>query len=81
MAPSVIDTFTTSVPCANFLRAVVELLLAVFAVVAWMQMKQLHVNWSQGWNKARSAKECKKVVSVETEKRNVKSGFAAGTSP
>jgi hypothetical protein len=80
-APSVIDTYITSVPCTKIFRAVVELMLAVFAVVAWMQMKQLHVNWAQGWNKARIAKECKtKVAPVETEKRDVKPGFAAGTS-
>lgn len=34
-------------------RACFELLVAVFAVVAWMQLKQLHVNWAQGWQKAK----------------------------
>lgn len=81
MAPSVIDSFTTSVPCAKIFRAIVELLLAVFAVVAWMQIKQLHMNWAQGWNKAKMSKESKGVASLETEKRTVKSGFAAGSSP
>jgi hypothetical protein len=81
--PSVIDTFASTVPCSKLLRAVVELLVAVFAVVAWMQIKQLHQNWAQGWNKTRIAREYKTKVSVsqcEGEKKYVKAAYAAGTS-
>jgi hypothetical protein len=79
--PSVIDTFTIPVPCTKIFRAIVEMLLAVFAVIAWMQIKQLHQNWAQGWNKARVARETKeKVVSGEGEKIQLKPGFAAGSS-
>jgi len=79
--PSVIDTFTTSVPCTKIFRAVLELLLAVFAVVAWMQIKQLHQNWAQGWNKAKLAREYQsKVVAVDGKKPYVNRGYAAGTS-
>jgi hypothetical protein len=63
------------------MRAIVELMLAVFAVVVWMQVKQLHQNWAQGWNKARMAKNFSpKVAPVVAEKAVVKPGYAAGTS-
>jgi len=80
--PSVIDSFTSftsSVPCAKMLRAIIELFCAVFAVVAWMQMKQIHQNWSSGWNKARIAREYKKEP-VKGEKSYVNPGYAAGSS-
>jgi len=57
-------------------RACFEMLMAVFAVVAWMQLKQLHVNWAQGWQKAKGKGNSKaKVVVAESEP------CAAGTSP
>lgn len=79
--PPFIDNFELSqVRCTKMIRAVVELLLAVFAVVAWMQIKQLHTNWAQGWNKARKAREYEAKASTAGEKCSVKPGFAAGSS-
>jgi hypothetical protein len=55
-------------------RAVIEMLIAVFAVVVWMQLKQLHVNWAQGWKKAKGIpKVCATKESGEP--------CAAGTTP
>jgi len=39
------------------LRAATEMLVAVVAVVVWMQMKQVHTEWMKGWHLAKVFKK------------------------
>jgi|Dee2metaT_20_FD_contig_51_2456535_length_1332_multi_2_in_0_out_0_1 hypothetical protein len=38
-------------------RALLELLVAVLAVVVWVQLKQIHIAWMHGWRKAKVMKK------------------------
>jgi len=41
-------------------RAIMELVVAVLAVVVWVQLKQIHMAWIQGWRKAKVMNKNKK---------------------